>query len=114
MKNTLFTAFRNLIVLVLIGKVLNWFLDFSAVTNQILNITMFTLIGIAYIVMGYVWDNKFKKIVITTCGVLLIAINFFDNTVALDIIGIVCILIPMLIARFYKGEDGQMDVSKID
>ena len=114
MKNTLLTAFRILIILVLTGKVLNWFLDFSPQTNQILNITMFTLIGIAYIVMGYVWDGKLRKIVITTCGVILIEMNFFDNTVALDIIGIVCILIPMLIARFYKDEDRQMNVSGVD
>jgi len=102
MKNTVFTAFRILIFLILIGKVLNWFLNFSDETNKLLNIAMFTLIGVGYIVMGYVWDNKFKKIVITTCGAFLIIMNFFDNTVALGIIGIVCILIPMLIARFYK------------
>ena len=114
MKKALYTAFKILLFFVLTGKILNWFMNFNDETNQVLNITMFTLIGIAYIVMGYVWDNKFRKIVITTCGFFLIVMNFFDNTVALAIIGIVCILIPMLIARLYKGEDGQMNVPEVD
>lgn len=110
MKNVLFTTFRILIFLVLIGKVLNWFLNFNDEANQILNMAMFTLIGIAYIVIGYVWDNKLLKVVIATCGMFLIVINFFKNNLALDIIGIVCILTPMLIARFYKRENGEMNV----
>lgn len=110
MKYALFTATRILIVFVLIGKVLNWLLNFSGETNKILNILMFTLIGIAYIVMGWVWDNKITKIVATTCGVFLIAMNFFHNTPLLNLVGIVCILTPMLIARFYKEGDEKMNM----
>ena len=112
MKNALFTAFKILIFLVLIGKVLNWFLNFNDETNLVLNTAMFTLIGIAYIVMGYVWDNKFLKLIISTCGVFLITMNFFSNNLTLEIIGIICILTPMFIARFYKGKNGAMNVSE--
>ncbi len=110
MKDALFTATRILIFIVLLGKVLNWFLDFSHETNNILDIVMFTLIGIAYIVMGWVWDNKVTKVVAITCGVFLIAMNFFDNTPLLNLIGIVCILTPMLIARFYKEGDEKINL----
>ena len=112
MKNAHFTVYRILIALVLIGNILNWFLNFSDEINQILNMTMFSLIGIAYIVIGYVWDNKSLKIIIMTCGLFLIAMNFFGNYVTLDIIGIVCILTPLSIARFYKRENGEMNVTE--
>ncbi|MBY0478982.1 MAG: hypothetical protein K2Q24_15145 [Chitinophagaceae bacterium] len=104
MKNILFTLFKILIAFVLVGKFLNWFLDFNDRTNQMLNSTMFTLIGITYIVMGNTWQHPFKKMTIITCGVYLIGMNFFNKHTALDIIGIICILVPMLIARFYKED----------
>lgn len=110
MKNAVYMTFTVLIFLVLTGKVLNWFLNFSDDTNRILNMAMFTLIGVAYIVMGYIWDGRFLKIVIATCGVYLIAMNFFSKNIALEIIGIVCILSPMLIVRFYKGKESGMNV----
>lgn len=105
MKNILFTIFRILLALVILGKILNWFLNFNSEINDVLNIAMFSLIGIAYIGMGYVWKKSVIKIVIIACGVFLIVINFFRSSMVLDIIGIFCILIPMIIARFYKEKD---------
>ncbi|HYO20899.1 MAG TPA: hypothetical protein VER36_00755 [Flavisolibacter sp.] len=102
MKQTLHTIFTTLIFLVLGGKILSLILNFSDETDRILNTVMFTLIGIAYIVMGYVWDYRLLKIIITSCGLFLIGMNFFGNNVTLSIIGIFCVLIPMLIARFDK------------
>lgn len=102
MKNVFFKVFRILIGLVLIGKILNWFLNFSDAMNQILNIAMFCLIGIAYLVIGYLWDSKFVKIINITCGLFLLAMNFLTKNLALNILGILCILTPLLIARFYK------------
>lgn len=92
MKNTFFTLFKILIAVVLFGKVLNWLLHFSDETNQILNTIMFSLIGISYLVYGFVWENKWLKTVVIACGVFLIVMNFFERNLVLDIIGIVCIL----------------------
>ena len=102
MRSMLFNLFKCLIVLVLFGKVLNWILDFSDDTNRLLNAAMFSLIGVAYIVMGYVWENKLAKGIITTCGLYLISMNFFYPNTLLEVLGIASILIPMVIARFYK------------
>jgi ABC-type siderophore export system fused ATPase/permease subunit len=112
MKNTFFKVFRILIALVLIGKILNWFLVFNDEINQMLNIAMFSLIGLAYIVMGYAWDNKLLKIIVITCGVFLIAMNFFVKNVIIDIVGIACTLAPMLIARFYRNKKGEIKVAE--
>ncbi len=110
MKNNLFTIFRISILLVLIAKILNWFFDFNDETNRMLNMTMFSLIGIAYLVMGYVWDTKLTKIVITICGLFLIGMNFLESSTLLHLFGIVCILTPMLIARFSKENNNKQKV----
>src|SRR3712207_1993317 len=102
MKNVLFTTFRILIALVLLGKIFNWFLKFGEETNQILNAAMFSLIGISYIVMGSIWEKRALRVLITGCGLFLIARNFFDENITLSIIAITCILVPMLVARFEK------------
>ncbi len=105
MKNKLFKLFQILVIMIFIGKILNWFLKFDTGTNQILNTAMFCLIGIAYLVMGYVWDKKILKILITACGIFLIVMNFVPGRTWLSILGIVCILVPMIIARFQKKEN---------
>lgn len=110
MKNILFIIFRVLIALVLIGKILNWFFNFSDELNQMLNLTMYTLIGIAYLAMAYVWDGKLLKIVIMICGTFLIIRSFLSDSIAFDIAGIICILMPMLIARFTKYGGNEITV----
>lgn len=112
MKNKIFTAFKILIALVLIGKILNWFLNFSQETNQQLNMAMFSLIGIAYVVMSYSWNQQLIRIGIISCGLFLIAMNFFPATTPLEIVGIICILAPMLIARFYKEKTAAVHSTK--
>ncbi len=95
--------------IILIGKVSNWFLNFSEETNQILSAVMFILIGIAYIVDGFVSDKKLKKIILIACGVYLIGMNFIYDFDLKPIIGIVCIFTPMLIRRFLPKETNEKE-----
>lgn len=104
-KNTLFIIFRTLVVIVLTGKILSWFLNFNDTTNYILNTTMFSLIGIAFIVAGIHWDNKVSKLMMVLCGLFLIIYNFLPENIAFEIIGIACIIVPMVIGRFSKEND---------
>ena len=112
MKGILNKIFLILIGIVLIGKISNWFLDYSDETNQILNAAMFTLIGIAYLVGGFVWDKKLNNIIFLVCGIYLIAMNFIGDFGLKSIIGIVCILTPMLIARFSPEETDEKELSE--
>jgi energy-converting hydrogenase Eha subunit E len=95
--------------IILIGKVSNWFLNFSEETNQILSAVMFILIGIAYIVDGFVSDKKLKKIILIVCGVYLIGMNFIGDFDLKPIIGIVCIFTPMLIRRILPKETNEKE-----
>ncbi len=113
MKNTTYTIFRISICLVLFAKILNWILHFNDETNRILNMIMFIIIGIAYLVLGYMWDSKLTKIIITTCGLFLITMNFLGNNILLDILGIICILIPMLIALYSTKSKDEEEIKQI-
>ena len=108
MKRTVHTIFTILIFAILIARILGWFINFDNDVDKTLNRAMFTLIGIAYIVMGFIWDNKLLQFVILTCGVLLIVFNFLESNIMLNIIGIVCILTPMIIARLDKKEKKEL------
>lgn len=112
MKKILHKIFLILIGIVLIGKISNWFLNYSDETNQILNAGMFTLIGIAYLVGGFVWNKKLINIIFLVCGIYLIAMNFIGDFGLKSIIGIVCILIPMLIARFSTDETDEKELAE--
>jgi hypothetical protein len=100
MKKILFTIFRFLFIIILIAKISNWFFSYNDLTNKIINAAMFVLIGIAYLVVGFFWEKKIINIIFIACGGYLIIMNFMDNFILKSIIGILCILTPMLIARF--------------
>ncbi|GGG97693.1 hypothetical protein GCM10011416_14670 [Polaribacter pacificus] len=104
MKRKLFILFRVLLVLILIGKVSNWFLNYSDETNQFLSTSMFTCIGFSYLAGGFIWDNRLTNIIFICCGLYLIIMNFVPDFYSKPIIGIVCILTPLIIARFTPEE----------
>ena len=88
---------------VLIGKISNWFLNYSDQTTAMLNTAMFSLLGIIYIRRALPYKNWVQFLLIT-CGIYLIIMNFMERTTFISIIGILCIASPMLLARFYKGD----------
>lgn len=113
MKKSLFLIFRVLIAVILIGKISDWFLNYSDETNQVLNAGMFTLIGIAYLVGGFIWQKKLINIIFLICGIYLITMNFIDDFALRSIIGIVCIVTPMLIIRFLPEETEAKELTEI-
>ena len=96
---------RAAIGIVLIGKVLNWFFHFNKQTGTLLNIAMFCLIGIFYVLVARGWTNKLIKYIFLFCGIFLIAMNFIPEHIIINIAGIICILTPLLIARFSKSDN---------
>ncbi|WP_430412715.1 hypothetical protein [Kordia sp.] len=105
MKEICIKAFRFLILLVIIGKISNWFLNYSAETNQVINGIMFTLIGISYVFAGFIWDKKLTNATFLISGLYLIMMNFIAGFGAKSIIGIFCILTPIVIVRFFPEDN---------
>ena len=112
MKKILFLIFQVLIGIVLIGKISNWFLNYSDETNQILNTVMFTLIGIAYLAGGFIWDKKLTTLIFLICGMYLVAVNFIGDFALKSIIKIVCILTPILIVQFSPKENDEKELAE--
>ena len=112
MKKILFLIFQVLIGIVLIGKISNWFLNYSDETNQILNTVMFTLIGIAYLAGGFICDKKLTTIIFLICGIYLVSVNFIGDFGLKSIIKIICILTPLLIARFSPEENDEKELAE--
>jgi hypothetical protein len=104
MKTKLFLLFRIAIFLILGLKVLNLFLHFGDRTNQLINVSMFSLIGISYAVVGFNWEPFWQRVVFIACGLYLLAMAYFSGNVYLNLVGILCILTPVLIARFSGRE----------
>ncbi|TKB95556.1 hypothetical protein [Pedobacter cryophilus] len=111
-KKSAMVIFRITLGIVLGGKILNWFLDFSDETNQILNIGMYCLIGIMYLFFGSVWSNKWVNAVFIICGLYLIIMHFFDKNEIISFIAFICMLTPLLIVRFYPLEDDEKELTE--
>ena len=105
LENNTLKIYRILLTIILIGKISNWFLDYSDETNHILNVTMFCLIGIAYLAFSWAFDKILLKLVFAICGIYVILMNFIPDYSWNLIIGFVCILTPMIIGRFLPEEE---------
>lgn len=102
MKKILFLIFKIAIALVLILKIANWIFDFSDQTNFLLNTAMFSLIGIAYLYFGFALKVKLISFIMIACGAFLIIYNFIEKSTIITVIGIICLIVPMIIFRFDK------------
>lgn len=99
MKKILNIILLGTIIVILTAKVSNWFFDFSEPTNDIINTTMFCLIGVAYLYWSINQSNQVYKVFVSACGVYIIVMNFIERSSLMTIIGIVCVLAPMIIFR---------------
>ncbi len=103
MKKIFTTLILVLLALVLILKVSDMFIRYDEEMSDLLNILMFSLIGVAYI--GYSFDQtkRIYQIIYILCGAFLIVMNFIDRNTLLTFIGIACIVIPMIIGKLSKS-----------
>lgn len=105
MKNNFLRFLNFSIIAVLVLKISNWFFNYTPEVNEIISKTMFTLIGIVYIIFGFSLANKKSKVIVSLCGLGLIATNFFANYTIMEFIAIIFLIVPMVIGRFIKEEN---------
>lgn len=108
LKNNASNIYLVLFGIVLLGKVSNWFLNYSDQTNEILNTVMFCVIGIAYVAFSWGFKKAIPKLVFAICGIYVILMNFIPDFSWVPIIGIVCIVTPMIIRRFYAQDEDEV------
>lgn len=93
-----------LLMLILLGKMSNWVFNYSKEVNEILTTIMFCAIGISYLFGAFAYSNRWYRVVFALCGIYLISMNFVERTIVLTIIGITCLVTPMILARFDKSD----------
>ncbi|MGB0837437.1 MAG: hypothetical protein ACPGRE_05005 [Flavobacteriaceae bacterium] len=103
-KRILLIVFKILWGIILLGKILNWFLNFNDQTNEILNTAMFCGIGIFYLAAAWAFERLLIKIIIALCGAYLIIMNFLPEFPWKSIIGIIGIVVPMVFGNFISEE----------
>lgn len=102
MKNTFIKWLYFLVVIVLIAKITNWFLHFEPNINNFINVVMFSIIGIFYIIFGFALHHLNAKVTLILCGLFLILMNYMTKTMMVEMVGIICLVIPILIGKFSK------------
>lgn len=94
--------FLILLFIILVAQVLNLFLNFNTRTRHILNIAMFCLLGIGYVVEGFGKYHKVLRFIMLFSGLFLIFMNFIPMSVAFYIVAVICLVAPAIIIGFGK------------
>ena len=102
MKNLL-RILTSLALIIFIANASSFIFSYNDSINDILNILMFSVIGLYYIIMSLSLVNNLYKFGILLCGVFLIIMNFLPENNFLLIIAVLSILLPMLIIRFSRN-----------
>lgn len=110
MKKAALVFFTGFAFIILIARMLGWVLHYSKTTDHLLDVAMFTFIGIAYLVMAVVWNKGLLRLLLFMCGVFLVMFNFIERNTVIEIASICCLLIPMVIARFSKDKSGNAGI----
>lgn len=105
LKDNSIKIFQILLLIVIIANISDWFFKYSSETNHILNTAMFSLIGIAYLTFSWAFDKTILKIIFGACGIYLIIMNFISDYTWVSIVGIVCLLVPMIISKFLPDDN---------
>lgn len=104
LKDNSIKIFQILLLVVIVANISDWFFKYSSETNHILNTAMFSLIGIAYLTFSWAFDKTILKITFGACGIFLIVMNFISDYTWVSIVGIVCLLVPMIIGKFLPDD----------
>ncbi|MDZ7755992.1 hypothetical protein [Rhodohalobacter sp.] len=112
LKNNAIRIFKILLVVVIAANISDWFFNYSSEINHILNTAMFSLIGIAYLTFSWAFDKTVLKIIFALCGIYLIAMNFLSDYDWISIVGIVCLLVPMIIGKFLPDDEEEEDLKE--
>lgn len=102
MKNYSFKLFKITALLIFGAKFSSWIFNYSVATNYIIDFTMFSFIGICYLIFGYFLENKLNKMIVILSGLYLIVWKFLpENNYLLKVV-ILAIVLPTLIGKFSK------------
>ncbi|HAH36269.1 MAG TPA: hypothetical protein DEQ87_05445 [Algoriphagus sp.] len=106
LKKVLQLLFYSFLFIILIGKISGWIWGFDNEYDGMINLGTFVLIGAAYISAAIAWNSNLYRWIFLICGIYLIVMNFLDFELK-SILGIACILTPLLLSRISSEKPNQ-------
>lgn len=98
-----------LAILVLMAKMSNWFMDYDEQTAGLINTIMFVVIGLAWCVFGFFREDRKTGAIIIACGLYLMVMSFLPESDILNVVAILCMLVPMLMRRFRRVKADEVE-----
>lgn len=99
MRKVVYVIFILACVIILIGKILNWFLDFDPAVSNGLNIAMFILLGILWLSWAWAYDHKMIKVLFFIGGCFLLTHKWINLPDFLSGIMVVLVFVPFVLVR---------------
>lgn len=106
-QNAFSTVFFIIVIIILLAKISNWFLNYDNSVNDIINNTMFALIGLNYFVYAWALDKWWLKLIVFLCGVYLLSMSFLNDFSLNSLFAIISIVVPMIIAKVLPVEEDE-------
>lgn len=104
MKDKFLFLLRCIVIVILLLKISNWFLHYEKSTNAVISDVMFVTLGSYFLVLGSTIISKWRKYTIVLCGLYLIFSPLLPDNTVFEIIHLVILLTPFVIARVRKSE----------
>ncbi len=108
-KQFILVAVSIIAILILLAKISNWFMDYDEQTAGLINTIMFVFIGLAWCIYGLFSDDRKTGAIIIACGLYLMVLSFLPESDILNVLAILCMLVPMLMSRFQRGKADEVE-----
>ncbi len=99
MRKVVYVIFILACGIILIGKILSWFLDFEPAFSNGLNIAMFTLLGFLWFSWAWDYDHKMLKVLFFIGGVYLLIHKWITIPDFLSGILVVVAFVPWILVK---------------
>ena len=99
MRKVVYVAFILACTIILIGKILNWFIDFDPSFSNGLNLAMFTLLGIYWLYQAWSYDHKLIKALFFIGGIYLLLLKWINIPDFLSGVFIGLVLAPWILVK---------------
>ncbi|HRV89841.1 MAG: hypothetical protein KA780_06930 [Prolixibacteraceae bacterium] len=111
LKDNVLLPVSILAIVILLAKISNWIFNYDGQTVGVINTVMFVFLGVIWLIFGFFSDNRKTGAILIACGLYLIAWSFLPENDFFNVAGILCLVVPVLIGRFRRGENDMEEIA---
>ncbi len=99
MRKVIYVVFILACLIIIAGKILDWFIDFDPAVSSGLNIAMFSLLGLLWLSWAWAYDHKLIKALFFLGGCYLLIAKWISLPDFLHGLLVVAVIIPFILVR---------------